>query len=203
VLRRKSIEIPTPQLTIHSRRGTAADAVDQEAFERSIIAGLQQVDFLRDLRDEELRMLVPGVIVQRFGAGESIVREGDEGDSLFIIRRGTVEVFAGGAAGRQVHLRDLTAPAFFGEMALMTGERRTATIRAKTDIELLELNRDAFGELFKNHPDTAAQMGEIIAFRMTERRELLSAESQDDGDRSPAHWLVAKMRAVFNMTVPR
>jgi CRP-like cAMP-binding protein len=155
------------------------------------------------LRDEELRMLLPGVIVQKFGAGEAIVREGDEGDSLFIIRQGTVQVLAGATDGRQVHIRDLAPPAFFGEMALMTGEKRTATIRAKSDVELLELNRNAFGALFKDHPETAAQMGEVIAFRMTERREMLDAESRADGERSPAHRLLARMRAVFNMAMPR
>jgi small-conductance mechanosensitive channel len=203
VLRRKAIEIPYPQLTIHSSRRLPREAEDAEAFEREIMGGLRQVDFLRGLRDEELRMLLPGVIVQKFGAGEAIVREGDEGDSLFIIRDGTVQVLAGATDGRQVHIRDLAPPAFFGEMALMTGEKRTATIRAKSDVELLELNRNAFGALFKDHPETAAQMGEVIAFRMTERREMLDAESRADGERSPAHRLLARMRAVFNMALPR
>ena len=201
VLRRKAIEVPYPQMVIRTSHDRVGDS-GTEAFERGIMGGLRQVDFLRGLRDEELRMLVPGVIVQKFGAGESIVREGDEGDSLFIIRHGTVEVLAGGTDGKQVHIRDLTPPAFFGEMALMTGEKRTATIRAKTDIELIELNRDAFGELFKNHPETAAQMGEVIAFRMSERRELLAA-APHDGERNRANWLITKMRAVFNMTPPR
>src|SRR5258707_4204073 len=93
-----------------------------EAFERGIMGGLRQVDFLRTLRDEELRLLVPGVIVQKFGVGELIVREGDQGDSLFIIRVGMVEVVAA-KNGREVHITDLLAPAFFGEMALMTGEK--------------------------------------------------------------------------------
>ena len=203
VLRRKAIEIPYPQLTIHSSRRLPREAEGAEAFEREIMGGLRQVDFLRGLRDEELRMLLPGVIVQKFGAGEAIVREGDEGDSLFIIRQGTVQVLAGATDGRQVHIRDLAPPAFFGEMALMTGEKRTATIRAKSDVELLELNRNAFGALFKDHPETAAQMGEVIAFRMTERREMLDAESRADGERSPAHRLLARMRAVFNMALPR
>ena len=202
VLRRKAIEVPYPQMVIRSSHERLGDA-GTEAFERGILGGLRQVDFLRGLRDEELRLLVPGVIVQRFGAGEAIVREGDEGDSLFIIRHGTVGVLAGGSDGKQVHIRDLTPPAFFGEMALMTGEKRTATIRAKSDVELLELNRDAFGELFKNHPETAAQMGEVIAFRMSERREMLAAAPHGDGERNRASWLLNKMRAVFNMTPPR
>ena len=202
VLRRKSIEIPYPQMVIRSSHERAAQA-GTEAFEREIMGELRQIDFLRGLRDEELRLLVPGVTVQKFGAGELIVREGDEGDSLFIIRSGTVEVLAIASDGKQVHIRDLTRPTFFGEMALMTGEKRTATIRARTDVELLELNRDAFGELFKNHPETAAQMGEVIALRMTERREMLAAAPQGDGAHNRANWLLTKMRAVFNMSPPR
>jgi small-conductance mechanosensitive channel len=198
VLRRKAIQIPYPQMVIRSSLETSG-AAGTDAFEREIIDGLREVDFLRGLRDEELRLLVPGVIVQQFGVGESIVREGDDGDSLFIIREGTVEVLATASDGKQVHIRDLTPPAFFGEMALMTGEKRTATIRAQSDVELLELNRDTFSQLFKDHPETAAQMSEVIAFRMTERRELLVAASQGDGDRAHTHWLLSKMRSVFNM----
>jgi CRP-like cAMP-binding protein len=169
------------------------------AFEQQIMGGLRQVDFLRTLRDEELRLLVPGVIVQKFGVGELIVREGDEGDSLFIIRAGTVEVVAA-KNGREVHITDLMAPAFFGEMALMTGEKRSATIRARTDIELLELNRDAFGELFKNHPETAAQMGQVMALRISERSEMLNAASSSDGAHNRASWLINRIRAAFNMS---
>ena len=201
VLRRKAIEIPYPQMVIRSPHARTSDAVDGE-FERGIMEGLRQVDFLRSLRDEELRLLVPGVIVQKFGASESIVREGDEGDSLFIIRDGTVEVVAA-KNGKQVHITDLSPPAFFGEMALMTGEKRTATIRARTDVELLELNRDAFGQLFKNHPETAAQMGEVIAIRLTERNELLDAALLEDGTHNRVSWLLSTMRAVFNLSAPR
>src|ERR1700722_14112223 len=201
VLRRKAIEIPYPQMVIRSPHARAANGIDGD-FERGIMEGLRQVDFLRSLRDEELRLLVPGVIVQKFGASESIVREGDDGDSLFIIREGTVEVVAA-KNGKQVHITDLAPPAFFGEMALMTGEKRTATIRARTDVELLELNRDAFGQLFKNHPETAAQMGEIIAVRLTERNELLDAALLEDGTHNRVSWLLSTMRAVFNLSAPR
>ncbi|HJU28051.1 MAG TPA: mechanosensitive ion channel family protein [Candidatus Binataceae bacterium] len=201
-LRRKAIEIPFPIRTLRRARENAVIA-GEEAFEREIMNELRQVDFLRDLRDEELRLLLAGVTVLKFGAGETIVREGDQGDSLYIIRSGTVEVVASASDGKQVHLRDLRNPAFFGEMALMTGEVRNATIRARTDAELLELSRDGFTELFKLHPESAARMGEVIALRMTERRELLAAAPQDDGARTHAGWLLAKMRAVFNIAPVR
>ncbi len=201
VLRRKGIDIPYPQMVLTRGSGRAAVA-EAEAFERELMNELRQVDFLRGLRDEDLRLLAPGVNVQKFGAGEAIVREGEDGDSLFIIRSGTVEVLAAAPDGSPVHIRDLARPAFFGEMAVMTGEKRNATVRARTDAELIELDREAFAELFKNHPQAAVQMGEVIALRLTERRELLAAAPQGDGVRTRANWLLAKMRAVFNLTLP-
>jgi small-conductance mechanosensitive channel len=199
-LRRKSIEIPYPVRTFRIR-SESMDGAGAAQFEREIMAELRRVDFLRDLSEEELRMLLPSVTLLKFGAGEVIVREGDQGDSLFIIRDGTVEVVAASSDGKPVHIRDLKPPAFFGEIALMTGEPRSATIRARTDAELLELNRDGFTELFKAHPETAAGMGEIISLRMSETRELLAAAPHEDGTRTPANWLVAKMRAVFNLSL--
>ena len=200
-LRRKSIEIPFPIRTFRMQAEAAVTA-GPGAFEREIMQELRRVDFLRDLPDNELRMLLPGVTVQNFGAGETIVRQGDQGDSLYIIRSGTVEVLAAARDGQQVHIRDLVRPAFFGEMALMTAEPRTATVRARTDAELLQLNRDGFVEFFKAHPEAAAQMGEVIALRMTETRELLAAFQGDDA-RSRAKRLLDKMRSVFNLTALR
>ena len=203
VLRRKEIEIPYPQMVLRIAARARREGLDA-ASNWQIMNGLRQVDFLRGLRDEELRMLVPGVIVQKFGAGESIVREGDDGDSLFIIREGTVEV----AAARKWHAGSYHRPAaacfLRRDGADDAAKSATPTIRAPTDVELLELNRDAFGELFKNHPETAAQMGEVIAIRLTERAELLIAASRDDGAHNRVNWLPeCTMRAVFNLSAPR
>ena len=65
------------------------------------------------------------------------------------------------------------------------------------------MSRDGFTQLFKAHPETAAQIGEVIALRMTETRELLAAAPHDDGVHSGARWFLGKMRAVFNLTAQR
>jgi small-conductance mechanosensitive channel/CRP-like cAMP-binding protein len=201
-LRRKSIEIPYPIRTLRNGREPGITPGAEE-FEQEILSELRQVDFLRDLRDEELQLLLQGVTLLKFGAGETIVREGDPGDSLYIIRSGEVEVAAQANGAHEVHLRNLARPAFFGEMALMTGEPRNATIRARTDAELLELSREGFIELFKSHPASATKIGEIIALRMSERRESLAAASLRDNSRSHAGWLVEKISAVFNLSSAR
>ena len=196
-LRRHGIEIPFPIRTMMLNRERRAE--ESEA-QREIIAELRNVDFLRELSDEEMHILAGSVHVHQFGAGEALVREGEDGDSLYVIRRGVVDVTANGADGNPIHLNELTSPAFFGEMALMTGERRNATIRARTDVEVLEMNRGGFTELFRMHPDAASQMSEIIAARMTQRRELLDAGHHADGEvRGRSRWLLAKMREIFDI----
>ena len=201
-LRRKSIEIPYPIRTVRNGREPGISPGAEE-FEREILTELRQVDFLRDLRDQELQLLLQGVTLLKFGSGEIIVREGDAGDSLYIIRSGEVEVVASAHAAHEVHIRNLKRPAFFGEMALMTGEPRSATVRARADAELIELSREGFIELFRAHPETVSQIGEIIALRMSERRESLAAASLRDHSRSHAGWLLAKISAVFNLSPVR
>jgi small-conductance mechanosensitive channel/CRP-like cAMP-binding protein len=196
-LRRHGIEIPFPirTLVLGQQR-----QVEESEAQRAVEVELRGVDFLRELSDDEMRILAGAVRVHQFGAGETLVREGDSGDTLYIIRRGVVDVTASGADGKQIHLTELTRPAFFGEMALMTGEARNATIRARTDVEVLEMNRGGFTELFKSHPDAAAQMSEIIAARMSQRRELLDAGQQADGGaRGRSSRLLAKMREIFDI----
>jgi small-conductance mechanosensitive channel/CRP-like cAMP-binding protein len=196
-LRRHGIEIPFPIRTLVLSQERQ---VEESEAQREIVAELRGVDFLRELSDDEMRILAGAVRVRQFGAGEALVREGESGDAFFIIRRGVVDVSANGADGNPIHLNELTRPAFFGEMALMTGESRNATIRARTDVEILEMSRSGFTELFKSHPDAAAQMSEIIAARMSQRRELLDAgQPADGGVRGRSSRLLAKMREIFDI----
>ncbi len=196
-LRRNGIEIPFPVRTLKlSRERRVAD----EEVQRELAGELRGVDFLHELNDDEMRILSVAARVRHFGAGELLMRQGDLGDSLYIIRRGVVDVSAGGADGRPVHLNELRRPAFFGEMGLMTGEPRNATIRARTDVEVIEMPREGFVELFKAHPEAAAQMSEVIAARMSQRRELLEAgQAVDGGTRGRSRWLLDKMRAIFDI----
>jgi small-conductance mechanosensitive channel/CRP-like cAMP-binding protein len=196
-LRRHAIEIPFPIRTLMLRQESRVE--ESEAL-REIEAELRNVDFLRELSDDEMRILAGAVRVHQFGAGETLVRQGDAGDTFYIIRRGVVEVTTSGAGGKQIHIAELSRSAFFGEMALMTGEARNATVRACTDVEVLEMNRNGFTELFRTHPDAAAQMSEVIAARMSQRRELLDAGNPADGGaHGRSSRLLARMREIFDI----
>jgi small-conductance mechanosensitive channel/CRP-like cAMP-binding protein len=196
-LRRHGIEIPFPVRTMVLKQESRVE--DSEAL-REIASELRGVDFLRELDDDEVRILAGAVRVRQFGAGETLMREGETGDTFYIVRHGVVDVTTNGADGKQVHIAELIRQAFFGEVALMTGEPRNATIRARTDVEVLEMSRHGFTELFKSHPEAAAQMSEIITARLSQRRVLLDAGQQADGGaRGRSSWLLAKMREIFDI----
>ncbi|MGH7905052.1 MAG: cyclic nucleotide-binding domain-containing protein, partial [Candidatus Binataceae bacterium] len=138
------------------------------------------------------------VRVHQFGAGETLVRQNDAAESFFIMRRGAVEVVAETSDGTQAHIADLKPPAIFGEIALMTGEPRNSTVRARSDVEVLEMDREAFTRLFRNHPELAGKMGDIIATRISERHDILRAVPDNGGNHARRNWLLSKMRAVFD-----
>src|SRR6266481_970195 len=199
-LKRHSIEIPFPTRTIHVRdAGRDEDERADASFEHELMGDLRQVDWLRGLNEEELRLLVPSVAVRQFGAGELLIRQGEQGASMFIFRSGTAEVFAHTADGQTRHLATYVRGDVTGEMALMTGDPRTASVRAITDVEVIEMDREGFTRLFKEHPDAAAGIGDIIALRNKDRLEKLSAGDSMNGRGGPHRWLLAKMRELFDI----
>ncbi|MDB5107340.1 MAG: mechanosensitive ion channel/cyclic nucleotide-binding domain protein, partial [Candidatus Binatus sp.] len=196
-LRRHAIEIPFPIRTLQMRPERADEKADAN-FERELMNELRQVDTLRGLGDEELRLLVPTVSERQFGAGEMLVRQGEQGESLYIIRSGTVEVLLRGEDGVNHRVNTLGRSQFFGEAALLLGEPRNATIRAVNDVEVLEMDREGFTRLFKEHPETAAALSEVIAEREAQRRSVLAQSGETDGIHNRRLWLVSKMREIFD-----
>lgn len=194
-LRRHSIEIPYPIRTLEMREHQTVRITRDDS---RLIAELKRVDFLHDLTEDEIKVLLPTVQIREYGAGETIVREGDEGDSFYIIRRGIVEVLVRAPDGSMRLVNSLGAPSFVGEAALMTGQPRNATNRAKTDVEVIEIDREGFTRLFKAHPEAAEQMSEIIATRMAERLETIAAASGENGSGGTRRWLMLKMREIFD-----
>jgi CRP-like cAMP-binding protein len=153
---------------------------------------------LRELDDSSLRLLLSSVQVHEFGAGEVLMRQGEAGETMYIIRHGHVEVIAHGAAGSDRHLATMGSSQVIGEAALFTGEARTATIRALDDVEVIEINRDGLTRLFKQSPNTANAISEIVSTRLNERQTALAQSIEGDGRHGRSRWLLGKMREIFD-----
>ncbi|KAB2933752.1 MAG: cyclic nucleotide-binding domain-containing protein [Candidatus Contendobacter sp.] len=120
----------------------------------ALLARLAQVDLLRSLPPEEMEDVLLCVQPARFAAGDIIFRRGEAGDALYLTVAGQVAVLANGQtdAAEPALLARLTEGQSFGEMALLTGEPRTATVTALTEVELLKIAREHFDELLDRSP---------------------------------------------------
>ncbi|MEO5746387.1 MAG: DHA2 family efflux MFS transporter permease subunit [Ornithinibacter sp.] len=123
-----------------------------------------------DLSDVPLFMALPEDARQRLeraahlvdvSAGTALIREGDPPGSAFVVRRGRLEVSVGGRI-----VRELGAGEVIGEIALLTGERRSAEVRARRDSSVLELPREAFDSMLRTDPDAARVVLTQVAERL-------------------------------------
>ena len=101
---------------------------------------------------EELVAVIRGLKLLTFAPGDILVAEGGPGDSLFILASGSVKAFVRNPKGDYVKVKELGEGAFFGEIAVLTGKPRTATITAASACELLELDRPALDAITATHP---------------------------------------------------
>jgi len=135
----------------------------------------------------------------RFAAGEPIIRQGESGDSLFIIVQGDVLVSLG-QGGINQSVTTLKSGDFFGEMSLITGEPRSATCAARTDVLCYVIDHAAFKTLLSERPQVAEQLSSVLTSRQAtlEKKggELSARAAQANEQRSR---LLAKIRSFFDL----
>lgn len=106
----------------------------------------------KDFQIDELVTVISGLKLLSFSPGHVLLREGDQGTSLYTVATGVVRVFVTSPNGDQVQVDELRDGAFFGETAVLTGQERTATLIAVTPTEILELDRATLDSITRKHP---------------------------------------------------
>lgn len=179
-LRRANLTFAFPTRTLHvERKGPIPLATGPQ---KEIIERLSAVDIFAPLSNEETEALAGAAVRHIFAPGELVIRAGDQGSSMFVVHSGRVQVqISDGGISRPVAV--LSEGAFFGEMALFTGEPRTANVVALEETEVLEIGHRAMKHLFETNPDLA----ESISWTIAERRAGLEATSQQPGATAEAH----------------
>jgi CRP-like cAMP-binding protein len=119
------------------------------------------------LAPEVRQQLIDRLIPEEFKNGDTIIEEGTSGDCLYIIREGSVEVTAK-KQGKQVHLANLRSGDFFGEVALLKLTKRTATVRAKENCDILRLDPESFYWITKQYPQIEKTL-KTLAQKRTEQ----------------------------------
>ena len=156
---RQGIEIPWPIQVQYVRKEPPerAESTTDRFFET-----LGAVDVLTGLEPDERRELAERSSERLYAAGETIVREGDAGASMFVVCAGRVRVTLA-PDGREV--ATIEQGGFIGEMSLLTGETRTATVSAATDCVLMEVTADAFRRFVLDKPSVLERVSHAVAAR--------------------------------------
>ncbi len=155
---------------------------------------LKAIPLFRHLGEEELRALA-GLLRERVLAkGTVIVTQGDPGDTLFLIADGQVKVAVFGEDGREVILSVLSEGGFFGEMALLDDEPRSAHVIAMMDASLWQLRRDDFRSRLRASPDLAIAMLRELSRRLRRADETIASLALLDVNGRIAHLLLDMAR---------
>ena len=115
-------------------------------------ARLEKTPLFSEFTAEELVEVVRGLRLLTFGPGEIVVADGEPGDSLFVLTTGTVYAFCKDPKGRYRKVREMSDGSFFGEVSILRGSPRTATVTAATAVERLELDVATLDAIAERHP---------------------------------------------------
>lgn len=189
-LQRAGIDMAIPQRTVHMQVMDEAERTRQEMTDRKTRLGaLGRFDLFRMLTEDELAKLVPHLSHALFARGEVMTRQGAEANYLYLLVRGAATVQLVTPDGPKVVAR-LQAPDYFGEIALLTGEKRSASVVADAECECWRLERGVFKEVLQARPEIATELSQIVAGRRQRVQEALS-------EGGPAHSLAAEQQAVL------
>lgn len=182
-----------PTRTVHIEQPAAAGDDGRDAD--SLAELLSSVDIFAPLSSAELQALAATATGRVFAPGETIIRAGDDGASMFVVGRGSVDVRVD-SNGTPRTINRLGEGAFFGEMALFTGEPRTASVVAADETEVLEIGHDAMRGLFQTNPDLV----EALTHAIKERRAGLLANANAPSDDEETHdGLLSRIRRFFRL----
>lgn len=171
---RQGIEIPvaTQQIRL-TQLPTPAVESSAAAIDRRI-GSLRRIGMLEVLAPEQISRLAEESIERVYAAGEPVIRQGDPGTSLFVIMSGRVEVTVQQADVAPVRLATLEPGGYFGEMSLMTGEPRSATVTAVVEARLLEVGKESCGRILAAQPDLVELLAAGLQVRVSERAQAMA-----------------------------
>ena len=124
------------------------------------------------LSREQLEKLASEQDKQTYAEGEQIIYQGEPGTSMFIITVGEVTVSVKAPEKERLQLRRLQVGGYFGEMSLMTGEPRSATVTAIVETRVSKVTQTSFREILEQQPSLLGKLGETIHTRLIEREEV-------------------------------
>ena len=156
---RHNIEIPYPIQVQFDKVVTERAPDEKLAEEERLLTG---VDLFATLPPELRHQIAVSAPMVVYGSGETVVRQGEEGQSMFVVLSGTVSVQL---EPSRKEVARIQAGGYFGEMSLLTGDPRTATVVAVGDVVVVEIVADLFRRIAAAHPEAIEKIGTAVAIR--------------------------------------
>jgi CRP-like cAMP-binding protein len=173
---------------------------DREMSHR--VSVLNQLEMFKGLSDEDRVKLAAGMRPAPFSRGEVITRQDSVAHWLYVLTRGECEVRVRGEGGVEKLVARLEAPNVFGEMGVMTGERRTASVVAATEVECYRLDKEIFQGVLRQRPELVDSISQVMARRRVELlsvREDLSAEEKKKRIHEEHRHLIKSIQDFFGL----
>ena len=201
-LQRSGIRIAEPQQTVHAvqRDEAHAETVRKRELTRRLEI-MRGVDVFSTLDDAEKAEIAERLQYAPFARGDVITKQGDASHWLYIVAFGEAEVRYEPEVGPPQVVGSLQPGQFFGEMGLLAGEARYATVVARTDVECYRLDKASFQGLLLNRPEIAAEVSRIVGSRrsdLDQARENLAYIGGDPGGEKQAK-LLGRIRSFFGL----
>lgn len=160
---------------------------------------LEHVDLFRPFTADERLALADAMVETLFAKGEVIMREGEPGQSLYMLAEGALEVSRTDANGRTVVLDRILPGAVFGEMSLLTGQPRSATIIAGTDGAMYEIKREHLDPMLRERPQLAEGLGAVMAERQARNFARSKAADMNAAPPPSSEDLLGRLKAFFRL----
>jgi len=174
--KRHGITIPFPIRTVymHQVKEVSAEEESQRCVEM-----LKRVYFLDSLGEDDFKTLAGGMREVIYAAGEDVVKEGEGGEEFFMVLEGELNVTKIAHDGRPVTVGTLKSGAFFGEMSLLTGDKRSATVTALKDSKLIVIGREPFEKVLRAKPAILDKMSVTLAERVASTAAAIGKYRED------------------------
>ena len=203
-LKRKGIPLSIPAQAVFV---TSESRERDEAKLRRGLASrtdvFHKIELFRHLSDEEMQQYAEHLIPAPFAPGDIITRQGAEAHWLYLVRDGWVDIVVMNEHGHSSKVAELGPGSFVGEMALMTGQPRSATVIARTEVDCYRLAKESFREIIASRPAVAEEIAALLAERQTKLTAII--QNLNAADHAPQlaaarHDILQKVRRFFGLT---
>lgn len=197
---RAGLGFPFPTRTLH----LAPERLERDR-NRELAARLSRASLFANLPDDAVLDIAIHGQDQPYANNEVIVKAGEQGQSMHVVLEGEVAVLAGDEPGRVDHqgqreLFRLAAGDFFGEMSLITGAPRTATVVTVRETRTFVIDEPSFRAMIARHPEVAEALSDVLAQRQSELAAKLEERAVDDAQRrATRNVMLARLKGLFGL----